>query len=144
MKTLTSEQYAIAKIKIAEYDAAIQEYCSTNKTNGIPSEIIKTFPNANEVDNDLRSAIEVFEFNTDKPENYFLYISNHDLFATHTTATTWTGQHLGFVRLGKIWTSNFGDKRQAITVKGCNGLTYHGTYYKGAGNYARIKKSKVA
>jgi hypothetical protein len=34
-----------------------------------------------------------------------------------------------------------GDTRVSIRVYAINGCVYHGTYYKSAGNYARVKIS---
>lgn len=137
---MTSEQYAIAKMRIAEYDAASLNYRTLNKTNGIPEAVWKTFPHADIVDNALKGLVEVYEFLHDKPERYFLYITTTPVM---TFATTWVGDKLGTVVLGREWRSNFGDKRQAVTVKGINGVTYVGTYYKGAGQYARIRAKKT-
>lgn len=136
---MNAEQYAIYKMKIAEYDAASLDYRTLNKTNGIPSEICATFPHADIVTNDLRSLVECYEFMHDKPENYFLYITEG---TPMTYATTWTGDKLGVVILGREWKSNFGDTRQAVTIKAVNGITYVGTYYKSRGNYARVKAKK--
>jgi hypothetical protein len=86
--------------------------------------------------NEERSALEVFEFQRDKPANYTLYIN-----AEKRTATTWTGETLGSVTFGREYRDNFGGKRVAITVKAITGETYHGTFYKSAGDYAHIKKS---
>jgi hypothetical protein len=87
--------------------------------------------------NDERSALEVFEFCTNPPDKYFLYINekNH-------TATTWTGETLGRVFLGREYRDNFGGRRVPITVRGINGLTYHGTYFKSSGDYARVRVKK--
>ncbi|WP_210164705.1 hypothetical protein [Bradyrhizobium elkanii] len=86
--------------------------------------------------NEERSALEVFEFLRDKPERYFLYI-NRD----KGVATTWTGEELGRVTFGREYRDNFGGKRVAITVHAITGDTYHGTYYKSSGDYARVKKA---
>ena len=91
------------------------------------------------VSNDKISAIEVYEFVNDPPERYFAYINEKD-----KTMTTWTGDILGKVlglwSLG--WRSNFGDIRVSIEVIGINGKRYHGTFYKSAGDYCRIKSYK--
>ncbi|MBB4398721.1 hypothetical protein [Bradyrhizobium sp. ERR14] len=88
------------------------------------------------VTNEERSALEIFEFLRDKPESYFLYISRDK-----GLATTWTGDELGRVVFGRTYRDNFGGERVAITVHAISGDTYHGTYYKSSGDYARIKKS---
>lgn len=129
---LNQEQYNEARPKIEAYDAAFRAY-----GNGIPIEICATFPFAAEVTNELRSAVEIYEFCNDKPEKYFLYIKEEN-----GTATTWTGELLGTVTFGFKFRSNFGDYRILVTVKAINGETYHGIYYTSAGSYARIKKVK--
>lgn len=86
--------------------------------------------------NDERSALEVFEFLRDKPDRYFLYISRDKAMAT-----TWTGEELGRVTFGRTYRDNFGGERVAITVQAVSGDTYHGTYFKSSGDYARVKKS---
>jgi hypothetical protein len=90
------------------------------------------------VTNDERSALEVFEFCTNPPEKYFLYISD-----ANRTATTWTGDALGNVLFGREYRDNFGGKRVPVTVRAINGHTYHGTCFKSSGNYARIKAAKA-
>lgn len=132
--TFTTEQeYKEAKHKSDTNQAAFTQYLKGHKGSGIPVEICKTFPYADEVTNDLRSKIEVYEFIHDIPKKYFLYIDEKD-----KTATTWTGSFLGNVRFGREYRTNFGDKRQPIDVYAVNGKRYHGIYYKSAGSYARI------
>lgn len=83
------------------------------------------------------SALEVYEFCSDIPDRYFLYIR-------HETgeAITFGGDLLGSVLFGREWQSNMGDRRVPITIKAINGYTYYGTYYKDAGDYARVKRAK--
>ena len=89
------------------------------------------------VSNDERSAIEVYEFVSNPPERYFLYV-NEDA----RTVTTWTGEKLGDLLRGDGYYSSFGDMRVPVTVHAINGRTYHGTYYKSAGSYARVKMAR--
>jgi hypothetical protein len=89
------------------------------------------------VSNAELSAIEVYEFCADKPTRYFLYINEG-----RRIAATWTGDPLGAVGFGSPFRANMGDLRVPITVYAINGLTYYGTYYKSAGDYARIKVAK--
>src|SRR5215469_13279623 len=84
------------------------------------------------VTNEERSALEVFEFITNPPDKYFLYIDEKN-----GTATTWMGDMLGNVSLGREYRDSFGGRRVPITVHGINCKKYHGTYYKSSGNYAR-------
>lgn len=133
----TLSEYQSACDKLSQYENAAKKYMTENKTNGIPVNICATFPFANEVNNDVRSAIEVYEFINTPPDKYFLYIDEQN-----KTATTWTGQKLGNVKFGTPYTSNFGDRRQPIDIIAINGKIYYGTYYKSSGSYARIKEKK--
>jgi hypothetical protein len=90
-----------------------------------------------DVTNDERSALAVFEFCTNPPDKYFLYISEDK-----RTATTWTGDLLGHVTFGREYRDNFGGRRVPVTVRAINGMTYHGTYYKSSGDFARLRQSK--
>lgn len=87
--------------------------------------------------NEERSAVEVFEFHSDPPQRYFLYINQEKRIAT-----TWTGDKLGDVSFGRAWRDNFGGERVPISVRAINGRSYHGTYYRSSGDYARITLSK--
>jgi hypothetical protein len=93
--------------------------------------------NVPDVSNEERSALEVFEFCQTPPDKYFLYIREKD-----HTATTWTGDVLGQVSFGREWRDSFGGRRVPVTIRAINGLTYHGTYFKSAGDFARIRQSK--
>ena len=94
-----------------------------------------------DVSNDERSALEVFDFVSNPPERYFLYINEET-----RTATTWTGDLLGRVLFGREYScpafGGWPSKRVPITVLAINGRKYHGTYFKSSGNYARIKLGK--
>jgi hypothetical protein len=101
------------------------------------------------VTNEERSAVEVYEFVENPPERYFLYIKQETcqtvLGGDHNVsgrATTWTGEPLGDVGFGREFRSNWGDRRIDINVYAINGRTYNGTYYKSAGDYARVKMCK--
>jgi hypothetical protein len=131
---LTKEAYVEARLWHDAYMEACTKYLKQHKTNSIPGEVEKTFPFADKVTNDLRSAIEVYEFMEDKPDRYFMYINE-----SKRIATTWTGQILGTVHFGKEFRSNMGDVRVAVMVFSINSLDYFGTYYKSSGDYARVK-----
>ena len=87
--------------------------------------------------NEMRSQLEHFEFLRFIPYKYTLYVSS-DL----KNATTWTGEKLGNVVAGREYRDNFGGIRVPITVNALNGMIYHGTFFKSAGDYATIKLSK--
>jgi hypothetical protein len=89
-----------------------------------------------ELTNEMRSQLEVHQFKQDPPERYFAYVN-----LDKKQITTWTGEKLGDItHVGNEWSSNMGDRRVPIRVKGINGFTYSGTFYKDAGDYARLKK----
>lgn len=84
-----------------------------------------------------RSRAEVAAFMEEKPDKYFLYIKEGS-----KTATTWTGDKLGDVSFGRPYRSNMGDVRVPVTVRGINGIVYVGTYFKSAGDYARVRRKR--
>jgi hypothetical protein len=133
----SKDEYNEAREMLNQYEAASTKWMKENKTNGIPVEIARTFPFADKVNNDLRSMVEVWEWLNDKPQKYFCYVNEDERIAT-----TWTGSFIGSIQLGREYKSNFGDKRQDITVTGANGVKYYGTYFKSAGDYARITAYK--
>ena len=83
--------------------------------------------------NRIRSSIETLQFERNKPSKYFVYIN-----VVKSIATTWTGENLGKVQFSTEFKSNMGDTRQSIYINAINGLRYYGTYFKSAGDYARI------
>lgn len=93
--------------------------------------------------NEERSALELYDFCTDPPARYFLYIRMDDDkgqgFYRQGIATTWMGDMLGRATFGPSWRSNFGDHRRAVRIRAVNGRTYVGTYYYDAGDYARVR-----
>ena len=104
----------------------------------ISSAEIASWPASAKCSNEEYSAIEIYEWLNEKPRKYFLYINE-----TRREGTTWTGDRLGFVEFGREYRDNFGGTRVPISLHGTNGLEYHGTYFKSAGNYARIRARKV-
>lgn len=94
--------------------------------------------------NDIRSAVEVYEFMSEKPTKYFAYVkvnpNGNDAF--HCYVTTWTGEVIGSGRLGYEYRDSFGGRRQSIEFLGYNGRVYSGTFYKSAGDYCRVKAVK--
>lgn len=130
-------EYLGAKIMYEANTAASDAWRKENKTNGIPKEVYEKFPYANEVTNELRSAIEVYEFIANPPKKYFLYVDEKT-----GEVTTWTGQKLGRFTVINGYRSNMRDFRISIRIKAINGKEYYGTYYKSAGSYARITMCK--
>lgn len=138
MNTFVNElEYQNARMMHDANHAATKQYCKDNKTNCIPCAISATFPYSNEVNNELRTKIEVWEFIHEKPNKYMVYVNE-----TTRKATTWTGEVLGNVFFGTEYRSNMGDKRQPIDVIGINGIKYYGTFFKSAGDYAMINAKK--
>lgn len=150
-KVLTKEQAQDIKRR----NQRVRDWLTTHKTNcykreELEKELGESIPTHEEI-----SALEVYEFVADPPERYFLYVkapriackggigSAEDVhYGGSGLATTWTGEKLGDVQFGRTWRSVFGDTRVSVSVYGINGKTYHGTYYKSAGDYARVKMSK--
>jgi hypothetical protein len=138
MEFTTADQYLEAKHKYDAYESASKEYRTANKTNGIPFEVYSKFPYHSEVTNEMRSAIETFEFLTDPPKKYTVYVNEKT-----GEITTWTGQKLGTFRVINGYRSNFRDYRISLQVKAINGYSYYGTYFKSAGDYAHITMNKT-
>jgi hypothetical protein len=88
-------------------------------------------------ENWAKSRKEVADFSASPPDKYVLYINEGS-----REATTWMGHKLGDVTFGRAYRTNMGDTRVPITVRGINGVTYVGTYYKSAGDYARVRRKK--
>lgn len=141
----TIEKYHEVKLAESIYNAWAQQYIKKNGWTVIPSEAVPPV----KFDNDDRSALELWDWQHDKPEKYFVYIRETenppDGFPYEKPvweAITWIGQKLGNVRYGQEYRDNFGGVRQSITVYGNNGVRYYGTYYKSSGDYAQIKRIK--
>jgi hypothetical protein len=144
---LTKEQYTQTKARIEALEKWRNGRTSYH-TSEVPAHLAT-------ITNDDRSASEVYEFVTNPPERYFLYINHPEVRSTFLSeqadsvrygssglATTWTGEKLGDVQFGTTFRSSFGDTRVSIRVYAVNGRTYAGTYYKSAGDYARVKLVK--
>lgn len=124
---------------IVERSKTLSEYCVkmgfTNKagTSYKPEQVAHLNPPTN----DEISAVEVFDFINDPPKKYFLYVNEEKQHVQ-----TWTGDWLGNVTFGKQWRDCFGGVRVSVRVYAINGRQYAGTYYKSAGDYARVKLCK--
>ena len=136
MELLTLKAYLDANAKLNANTIASDTWRKENKTNGIPQEVYSKFPFADEVTNELRSAIEIYEFVANPPKKYFLYPKNGS-----NEVTTWMGQKLGTYTVTGVYKGNWGDSRKTIHVKAINGKEYFGTIY---GTYARIKMCKAS
>lgn len=144
MQNFLSDIYAECVRRQAIYDAWAKQFVQKNGWTVIPADAVAPV----EFTNEHRAFIEVFEFLRDKPEKYFLYIKEEA--TTRGTlnygpwiATTFTGLVLGSVTHGRPYRDNFGGVRVPVAVFACNGKRYNGTYYKSAGNYARVKMAKA-
>jgi hypothetical protein len=122
-------------------DAALHAWMKANKTNSyrreeLPAEI-------NPPTNDERSDCELFEFLHDPPRMYFCYVVQ-DKESGRWKVSNWPGAPLseGRVILGNEYRSNVGDKRRSVWFRAINGKCYSGTFYCGAGDYARVKVTK--
>lgn len=112
------------------------------RTEDVPADVPQ-------VSNEERSSVERYEFCLNPPDRYFVYIKTRRRADTNAedlrfqgAATTWTGDYLGSVTFGYAFRSGFGDTRVPVTIHAINGRVYHGTYYKSAGDYARVKQAK--
>jgi len=134
---LTPAQAADIRAKIDRFEAWLGDRRSYR-----PEEVPADLP---QVSNEDRSALEVFDFVNDPPRRYFLYIKEGNPAQAAPLvgqATTWTGDRLGYVRFGRSWRSNMGDTRVPVTITAINGRVYVGTYFKSAGDYARVRLAK--
>lgn len=93
------------------------------------------------VTNDERSALEVYDFVNNPPEKYFGYVKMRT-DSRFCKMTTFTGDFLGTVIMGREFKDNFGGTRVSIDVYGINGVKYYGFYAKSSGDYCRIKAYK--
>lgn len=134
MKIEKQEDYAALRTRHDNYHAARVALCG--KRNYVTPEDAAQLPPS--LSNDEISALEVWEFEHDKPGKYFAYVDKEI-----RRITTWTGDLLGFITWSSRWQSNFGDRRVSIRVKAINGLTYSGTFFESAGDYCRLRVVKA-
>lgn len=118
-----------------EHNAWAQQFKQKNGWVVIPAEASAACPCP--MSNEQRGKLEQFEFYAEMPDRYFGYVNEKE-----KTFTTWTGDYLGRVVFGREFRDNFGGRRVSIDVHCLNGTRYFGTYYKSAGDYARIRKAK--
>lgn len=85
--------------------------------------------------NEMRSRLEKHYIISDVPDQLFVYVN-----LPERIVTTWPGEKIGdIIKVGSLYRSNMGDERINITVD-VNGVKYTGTYFKGAGDYARLRR----
>ena len=140
---LTLQQADVLRQRLAKFDAWLDTKRTRNGWASYKPEDIP--PDVPTVDNDERSALEVCDFVNDPPASYFVYIKERvpgQAAPLVGTATTWTGERLGWVRFGRPWRDNFGGTRVPARIEAINGRYYVGTYYKSAGDFARIRLAK--
>lgn len=130
---MNQTEYETLRRKIDRYSVeADRRFKQPNGWTAIPKEELHTLLPA--ATNEEKSAVEVFEFKRDRPRRYFVYVSR-DM----ATVTTWPGEKLGTIySVGFVWRDGFGGERVPIKVRGINGVYYYGTFYKSAGDYARL------
>jgi hypothetical protein len=130
--TITKEQRDEISARIGEFHMWLGKRTSY-RTEEVPAGLA--------VSNDERAQVELYDFVHNPPDRYFLYI-REDKETGRKTAINFTGLTLGTVLSGREYRCGFGwSKRQSISVHAINGYVYHGTYYKGSGDYARVKMS---
>lgn len=125
---------------IVAREETLRAYCVeqgfTNKHNGWTSYKPEQVARLNPPTNDERAQVELFDFVTNPPDRYFLYIREET-----REAVNFTGVRLGTVSFGREWRDNFGGTRRAVSIRSVNGVLYHGTYFKSSGDFARVKRA---
>ncbi len=138
-ETVSPAEYKKLKARLARFEAW-RGGRSWYKSDSVPAGL--------DVSNDERSAIERYEFASNPPAKYFLYIRRVDCDGNRSDqslrvqATTWTGDVLGVGMLGRSFRDNFGGERYPVRFRAINGKEYSGTYSASAGDYVRVKAIK--
>jgi len=139
---ITQEQYE----DIGAREAMLKEWIKSNgylKRNGWSAYPSDAVPGNCKVTNEERSEVELYEWMTNPPDKYLLYIFKNREEGGYY-AGTWTGTKLGSVIMGREYRCPaFGrwcSVRVPITVIGENEKIYWGTYYTSSGDYARIRQ----
>lgn len=135
---LDEATYTALRARYNEYEARRKEVCKSPTCATVVEQA--SLPVA--LTHDEISAVEVYEFLQDKPKKYFVYVKEPEAGYVAGSVGTWIGEPLGKCYFGFSYKSNMGDTRVPINVEGRNGIDYYGTYYKSAGDYARIKAHK--
>lgn len=135
---LTPEQYAIERAICDKAQAYAAQFVQPNGWTIIPAEAAK-HPDYAACDNGMRSRVETFELNRDKPATFSAYVQSSDrahvdatniIACRHRDVTTWTGDKLGTVTHSGAWhRNNFGGKWRQVTARMAWGDTYTGREY---------------
>ena len=128
---LTESEYKTLRKRYDDYHNALDRF----KWNWVDENRAALLPPP--VTPDETSTLEVYDFVDNPPDKYFAYVNSDK-----KQITTWTGERLGDCTFGREYHSNMGDLRVSIHVRAINGRRYHGTYYKSAGDYCRLKVCK--
>lgn len=93
-------------------------------------------------DNNMTSAIELYEWKHNPPQHYALYLSLGEKNIRVGRATTWTGDLLGRAVFDHKSYSPVGGVFWAVTVYGSNGVRYYGRWFYQSGDVAIIHAHK--
>lgn len=138
-QVISLQEYTVLTAKIQAHDQARDKIFPGK--NSFTQEDLKRLPES--PSNQERGWVEVYNFYHTPPQKYFLYVSE-----SNQTVTTFTGGILGTgVVFGKEYRcrgfGGFDSVRVPISFRGINGVRYSGTYYKSAGDYARVRACKT-
>jgi len=138
---ITTEQAENIRTRYNRHDAA-RNNIFPGKCPFTPAEMDQLPPRP---DNDEIGQLEDYDWRTNPPDRYFLYVKEND-HKRPILVTNWTGITLGTITsVGQRQTcytpSGGWYQKQAITFKGTNGYEYHGWYHCSNGTYARVRMS---
>ena len=135
---LTPETYAAERAICDKANAYAAQFIQPNGWTIIPAKAAG-HPDYAACDNAMRSRVELFELNRDRPERFSAYLqpSNREqvdqtnlVAYRHRNVTTWTGDKLGWVtHTGAYHRNNFGGRWRQVTVRTIWGQTYTGREY---------------
>ena len=140
---MTAQEAADIRARLAMSDQATQHLRSKSGWLALTPEQQAAYPRPS---NEECSALEVYEFNRDKPARYFAYVKldreSLPKAVQSCTITTWTGDVLGRGSVGPRTYDNFGGYRRHLSFYGTNGVYYHGWHYESSGDYCRFRAHK--
>jgi hypothetical protein len=147
MSIITAAEYQDIMAREAEHNRL------RNGRGSISATEYANWPASAQLTNEERSKAEVYQFVTDPPTKYVLYVKQNEAadspgvgswrYAPLCTVTTWTGETLGSGQLGRRYDNNIGGYRRSICFAGINGCQYYGTYYESSGDYAIVTMCKA-